>query len=137
MRVIPKRASVCSLHADAVAAHPSLYRGMHFASCSCREGEVPNNDREFNNHRGWNPDEIMPWQASLGLESGLIFIPANVSLLRNYICVCCSLNIFGHRMNKDSFSICYYVCRSNDKQEEFTIITDEFGLRSEIFHATL
>jgi len=37
MRVIPKRASVCGLHADVVAAHPFPYRGMHFASCSCEQ----------------------------------------------------------------------------------------------------
>jgi len=34
MRVIPKRASVCGLHTDAVAAHPSLYQGMHFAAAA-------------------------------------------------------------------------------------------------------
>lgn len=122
MRVIPKRASVYGLHADAVAAHPPHYRGMHFASCSCREGEVPNNDCEPNNHRGWNPDEIMPRQASLGARVRLDFYPREciaeprilyLKYIREHI----------RRTEKDSFAVLLSrTPRSSSKQEEFAII---------------
>jgi len=129
MRVIPKRASVCGLHADAVAAHPSLYRGMHFASCSCREGEVSNNDRESNNHRvesWWN-------NAVAGqLGSGLIFIPVKRTAIAEQ---CIShpkyireriRSLTGSKEN--SFLICHYIHRSTINKK--LTITNKFELRS-------